>query len=123
MKWATAIIAVLLIVGGFFLLNNPSQQDNTSTQALSADTKIYDVRTPQEFANGHTKGAESLPLAEIEDGKLPEVDKNSPIAVYCRSGNRSAQAKSLLEKAGFSNVKDLGGLSDLASYDILIVQN
>lgn len=122
MKWTLVIIFALLAVGAFFFFCNQPQQ-HTSAQKLSANTRLYDVRTPQEFANGHTEGAELLPLAEIENGKLPNVDKGAPIAVYCRSGNRSAHAKSLLEKAGFSNVKDLGGLNDLASHDIVLSQN
>ncbi len=74
---------------------------------------LLDVRTSEEFAAGHFENATNLPLAKIQSGEYPNVDKNTTIYVYCRSGNRSAQAKQLLEKAGFAKVEDLGGLGDV----------
>ncbi len=74
---------------------------------------LLDVRTSEEFAAGHFENATNLPLAKIQAGQYPNVDKNTTIYVYCRSGNRSAQAKQLLEKAGFAKVEDLGGLEDV----------
>ena len=74
---------------------------------------LLDVRTDSEFKTGHFTGATNLDIEDISGGKFPEVAKDTRIYVYCRSGNRSAQATSLLEKAGFSNITDLGGLDDV----------
>jgi len=46
-------------------------------------------------------------------GKFPEIDKNEEIVLYCESGNRSMMAKRFMEKAGFKNVKDAGGIDNL----------
>ena len=75
--------------------------------------KLIDVRTADEFKAGHFDNAINVPLDKIESGEFPTVAKNTTIYLYCRSGNRSSQAKQLLEKAGFTNIKDLGGLEDV----------
>jgi phage shock protein E len=76
---------------------------------------FIDVRTPEEYAAGYIDGAENLPLANIQSGQLPDVSKDAKLYLYCRSGNRSAQAKSVLESAGHTNVIDLGGIQDVVS--------
>jgi rhodanese-related sulfurtransferase len=82
--------------------------------AVDSGSLLLDVRTPEEFAIGHFERATLLPLADIQAGKMPTVAKDKPLYVYCRSGNRSAEAVQLLRQAGFSIVVDLGGLSDVA---------
>ena len=74
---------------------------------------LLDVRTAEEFNDGHITGAKLHTLQQIEAGEMPQVSKNKKIYVYCRSGNRSAQAKGLLNDAGYSNVVDLGGVNDV----------
>ena len=54
-----------------------------------------------------------FPLQTIEAGQFPEVEKTNKIYVYCRSGNRSAQAEKLLKDQGYSNIVDLGAMSDV----------
>lgn len=91
----------------------PVQQQTTNQPQVTDFTTIYDVRTAEEYQQEHIEGAVLLPVDKIDSGQLPDIDKDQPIAVYCRSGNRSATAKQLLEKAGFTNVTDLGGLTKL----------
>lgn len=85
--------------------------------AIEQDMKngaiLLDVRTSQEFKEGHVKGAVNLDVEDMLSGKTPDTTKNSKIYVYCRSGNRSAQAVAVLERAGFEDVNDLGGLSEI----------
>lgn len=120
---AFGIIAIVFI-GGLTLFNRTdSNVDKASKKVDSAsliapNAVIYDVRTPEEYAGGHAKDAINLPLQDIEKGTLPSVPKNSPIYVYCRSGNRSSQAVSALKKAGFTNLHDMGGLNDLTKYGL-----
>lgn len=74
---------------------------------------LLDVRTSQEFKEGHALGAVNLDLKDIQAGKTPEIAKDSKVYVYCRSGSRSAQAATALKRAGFTDVNDLGGLSKI----------
>lgn len=77
-------------------------------QALDQGALIVDVRTPEEFAQGHVPGAVNLPLQEIAAwaDKLP---KDKPVYLYCRSGNRSRQAAEYLKKKGYTNLYNLEG--------------
>ncbi len=77
--------------------------------------KIIDVRTKEEYDMGHIEGAMLHDIQEMMQGVFPSVDKNEAITVYCQSGNRSMMAKSFMEKAGFTNVADGGGMDELAA--------
>lgn len=72
-----------------------------------------DVRTAEEFATGAVSKAINIPHTEIVE-KIASVadDKDAPIYVYCRSGNRSGKAKAALEAVGYTNVTNLGGVKD-----------
>ena len=74
---------------------------------------LVDVRTPAEFAQGHPKGAVNIPLDKIA-ASLPKFKGKSDIVVFCRSGGRSSQAKSILTANGFTNVTDAGPLDNVA---------
>lgn len=72
--------------------------------------QLIDVRTPEEYAEGHIAGSTNINyyasnfVTECEN----ELDKNRPVAVYCRSGHRSGLAARVLSKAGY-NVTNLEG--------------
>ena len=70
---------------------------------------LIDVRTTEEFASGHIQGAVNIPVEELPQ-RLGEVPQESPIVVYCRTGNRSAMAAQILVNAGYGPVFDLGGI-------------
>lgn len=74
---------------------------------------VLDVRTQEEYDAGHIKGAILVPNETIIDKQpklLPDLD--AEILVYCRSGNRSAQAAKKLLAIGYTNVVDFGGIID-----------
>lgn len=71
---------------------------------------LIDVRTPEEYQQGHLAGSVNIPLPDIRSVR---ANKNAPIKVYCKSGKRSAQAKGILEAMGYTNVTNLGGLRHL----------
>lgn len=74
---------------------------------------ILDVRTPQEFADGHIPKAVNIPNEEIRTEEIAELpDKEQLILVYCRSGNRSKQASQKLADLGYTNVVEFGGIRD-----------
>ena len=86
----------------------------------SGDTiVILDVRTHEEYDAGHIAGAILVPNETIAD-KQPQLlpDLDAEILVYCRSGNRSAQAAKKLIAIGYTNVVDFGGIIDWP-YDIV----
>lgn len=124
------IITVLIVVGlvgVFFVASSPSSDSGANAvnsskltfDTVSADINngslLLDVRTPEEFSAGYIENAENLPLAEIQSGQIPQVSKDKPLYVYCRSGNRSAEATKLLQNAGFTNVIDLGGINEVVA--------
>lgn len=65
---------------------------------------IIDVRTKEEYNDGHVEGAINIPVDVIEQNDLNGANKSDSIAVYCRSGGRAGMAKAILEKRGFTNV-------------------
>lgn len=74
---------------------------------------ILDVRTDEEFSEGHIPGAMLIPDYEIEDKAESMLkDKDQLILVYCRSGNRSKGASEALAKLGYTNVVEFGGIID-----------
>lgn len=82
--------------------------------AKAAGGKIVDVRSAEEFAAGHIEGAIHVPVAEIAArsaaGELGA--KGDPVVVYCGSGRRAAQAAETLRGAGFTQVVNLGPMSN-----------
>ena len=104
--------------------NTPSPSPTVEYKKISAaDAKarmdsgdemiILDVRTKEEFDAGHIAGAILVPNETIIDEQpelLPDLD--AEILVYCRSGNRSAQAAKKLIAMGYTNVADFGGIID-----------
>jgi len=84
--------------------------ENALSTALSDDAFLVDVRSKVEFDSGSCKGAVNIPLDQIQNQLAKFKDKKN-IVVFCRSGMRSSQAKSILERNGFSNVTN-GGTCD-----------
>ena len=131
------IISMLLVLAAMAVLAGCSSNENETTTADEAtgyqqisqeeakrlmDSEsgyiILDVRTDEEFAEGHIPGAVLIPdyeVAERAEAELP--DKGQLILVYCRSGNRSKKASDVLVSLGYTNVKEFGGINTWP-YDI-----
>jgi phage shock protein E len=74
---------------------------------------LVDVRTKAEYDEGHIEGALLLPLDQLETLAESQLkDKNATLLIYCRSGNRSAQASALLLELGYTQIYDFGGIMD-----------
>ena len=72
---------------------------------------LLDVREEEDYNAGHIAGSIFVPLQEIPTPVLEAApDKDTPLFVYCYSGNRSSCAVSLLEDAGYTNVTNIGGI-------------
>lgn len=78
------------------------------------DLVVLDVRTPEEVADGALPGAINIDLSSPEfTRQVAELDRNVPYFVYCRSGNRSAQAVRIMQDLGFTEIYELdGGILD-----------
>jgi rhodanese-related sulfurtransferase len=88
--------------------------DNTKlTDAIQEGAFLVDVRSSGEFASGSVKGAVNIPLDRISS-QLSKFKGKKNIVVFCRSGNRSGQAKSILEQNGFQNVVNGGTVSNVS---------
>ena len=108
--WAT--LSGLLVIGVSAAAF--AADDLATIQSNISSPIIIDVRSPQEFATGSIEGAVNLPLKGLPDSLLSEgIELDEEVVVYCRSGRRSAQAKTVLKAAGFELVFDGGPMSQL----------
>jgi len=79
-------------------------------QVISQGGLLIDVRTPDEYAEGHLEGSTNLDFLEMDFvDHINELDTLKIVMVYCRSGGRSKSAAKILRTAGFSKVYDLEG--------------
>ncbi len=120
MKSRSVLAGLLIGILGFF--SCARQSASTEKSFTSADLErvladkprtvhVFDVRTPEEYAAGHVPGAVNLPVDTIA-GNPPAVSKGDRIVVYCRSGARSARAKTILQGEGYTDVVDFGTVSN-----------
>jgi rhodanese-related sulfurtransferase len=79
--------------------------------------QLVDVRAPHEWNAGHIGSARHLPLAELAE-RTGEIDKDRPVVLYCRGGNRSTMATDALTDAGFDAVKLSEGIVGWAAADL-----
>ena len=121
----TALTAVLMILAACGEEAAPAEEASVeqvsaeeAAELLTASTDdltVIDVRTPDEFAEGHIDGARNLDLEGGQfEAALADLDPDAGYLLYCATGNRSGQAARMMAEAGFSNVYDAGGFSALA---------
>ena len=110
------IIAALIIIAYFSLSSSPlaspatdiSQDDFLARKQSSNDYLLLDVRTEEEFAQGHIEGALNISHTEIIN-RLEDIPKDKDLIIYCRSGKRAGVAAKLLAKNGYKNLFHLDG--------------
>jgi rhodanese-related sulfurtransferase len=84
-----------------------------SQMAKEENFILLDVRTMEEYNDGHIPGAINIANESIGKEEILQLpDKNQRIYVYCRSGNRSKQAAKKLVKLGYTNIIEIGGIID-----------
>ena len=91
---------------------NSSQNEINFEQLKNMVSKgaiLIDVRSPQEFKEGHLPGAINIPEYEIRKVKNEMTKLNQQIVVYCQYGGRSREAYNMLRKMGYTNVYSLKG--------------
>ncbi len=71
---------------------------------------LIDIRTPEEYESGHLDGATNLDFYHpLFTEWLGDLDRHKPLAIYCRSGNRTGKTLAVMEKMGFTDVIELSG--------------
>jgi phage shock protein E len=111
--------AFTVVAGGvlaFFviqrLLRGAKVATNIVKEKIQLGASIVDVRTPDEFQGGCYPGATNIPLSDL-GRRMAEIPKDKPVVLYCASGARSASAARAMKQAGFADVVNAGGLSDM----------
>lgn len=90
-----------------------SMNEAVEMMETEKDYIILDVRTIEEYEEGHIPGAICVPNETIGENVIEELpDKGQIIFVYCRSGNRSKQAATKLAEQGYTNIYEFGGIID-----------
>ncbi len=72
---------------------------------------LLDVRTPDEYREGHIPGSVNVALQSMDRVVSVAKNKETPLFVYCYSGSRSRQAAAMLQRMGYSNVNNIGGIA------------
>jgi len=106
---AIGIIAVIILKR---LLGGGKVASSIVKQKLESGAIVVDVRTPDEFRDGAYPGAKNIPLSDL-GRRLAEIPKDKPVVLYCASGARSSSAARAMKQAGYSDVINAGGLSDM----------
>ncbi|MFN2262482.1 MAG: rhodanese-like domain-containing protein [Psychroflexus sp.] len=113
-------MTVLIVVIVVFSCSQPTEDKvNIVTSSemkdiISQDSiQLIDVRSLEEFREGHLENAQNLIYDEDFAEKIKALDKSKPVAVYCKTGRRSSECSEILKKAGFEKIYELeGGLSE-----------
>lgn len=98
-------------MGLFSFLKSPDINEGINEFNKTQNAVLLDVRTEDEYRGGHIEGSINIPLQKIQNVSEIIKDKNTPLFVFCYSGARSGQAVSYLSKTGYTNVKNIGGIS------------
>ena len=121
------IILVIIILGGSVWIFTRKNKDTKKEKTIkyvsmdeivkimdeNKDYIILDVRTIEEYKEGHIPNAICIPNETIGEGIIKELpNKEQLILIYCRSGNRSKQATEKLKNLGYTNLVEFGGIKD-----------
>ncbi|WP_295664342.1 rhodanese-like domain-containing protein [uncultured Mucilaginibacter sp.] len=85
------------------------------TDIIKQGAFLVDVRSPGEFAGGNVKGSVNIPLDKVSS-QLSKFKNKKNIIVFCQSGGRSSQAKTILEQNGFANVINGGTWNNVSQF-------
>lgn len=93
----------------FFKQSNINQ--GIEEYKMTAGAVLLDVRTPQEYQEGHIPESKNVPLQQLDNIVSVAKNKDIPLFVYCYSGSRSRQATGMLQRMGYSKVNNIGGIA------------
>jgi rhodanese-related sulfurtransferase len=119
-----AVVALTVLSLAPLACGADATNDPQAAELVSAGAVIIDVRTPEEFAAGHLDGAMLVDIKNPSfDAEIARLDTTASYIIYCRTGNRSAQAADRMRAIGIENITDLGSLENAsAQTGVAIVQ-
>jgi rhodanese-related sulfurtransferase len=98
-------------MGFFDFLHGPDINQGIKEYGGLEGAALLDVRTSQEYQEGHIPGSINIPLQSLSTADQIPAGKDAPLFVYCYSGARSSQAVRLLTGMGYTNIKNIGGIA------------
>ena len=98
-------------MGIFDFFKQPDINQGLQEYKNTANAVLLDVRTTQEYRDGHVPGSQNVPLQQLDNVEELAENKEAALYVYCHSGMRSRQAVSLLQAMGYTNVHNIGGIA------------
>ena len=98
-------------MGFFDLFRQPNINQGVADYHNTPGAILLDVRTPQEYREGHIPDSKNVPLQAIDKVADLAENKDTVLYVYCHSGARSRQATAMLQYMGYANVNNIGGIT------------
>jgi len=98
-------------MGFFDFLRQPDVNRGINAYKNTTGAVLLDVRTPQEYSEGHIPESKNVPLQALDKVRTVVESKDTELFVYCHSGARSRQAAAVLEQMGYTKVNNIGGIS------------
>ena len=95
----------------FDFFKQPDINKGLKEFAEAENAVLLDVRTPQEYGEGHIPGSKNVPLQTLDKVRSVVENKDTELFVYCYSGARSKQATVVLGQMGYTNVQNIGGIA------------
>jgi phage shock protein E len=107
MNYQNLLLAAILLVFIAFRFYQNTKRKKEIPSLIEKGAVIIDVRTNEEFKNGHNEKSQNIPLSHFEK-EIHKLDKNIPYILCCASGGRSSMAKNIMKKNHFKNVYNAG---------------
>ncbi len=102
------LTTLLLLLPALMLASDPAKHvkaDEAAKIIANGKVAVIDVRTPDEFKDGHIQGAKNIDIMSKDfEAQLAKLDKTQPTLVHCQAGGRSTRALPVFEKLGFTNL-------------------
>ena len=98
-------------MGFFDFLKQPDVNQGVRNYKNTAGAVLLDVRTPEEYSEGHIPESKNVPLQALDKVRTVVENKDTELFVYCYSGARSRQAAAALGQMGYNKVNNIGGIS------------
>ena len=98
-------------MGFFDFFKQPDINQGIKDYQATPGAVLLDVRTTQEYGDGHIPGSKNLPLQVIDKVAAVAENKDTVLFVYWHSGARSRQAAGMLRQMGYTNVNNIGGIA------------
>ena len=98
-------------MGFFDFLKQPDVNQGVAVYNNTPGAVLLDVRTPQEYGEGHIPESINVPLQALDKVRSVVENKDTKLFVYCYSGARSSQAAAALGQMGYTNVRNIGGIA------------